>query len=140
MQTLLQERLLTELDHVRLTNLVHRRAHPAEASDPSTGIAAVLENAEIVPSRQIEPDVVTMYTQVQLADAATAMRSKLTLCYPADADPHAGFVSVLSPVGAALIGLRIGAVAQWQEPGGRPRTARVAAILFQPESSGDYVL
>jgi len=134
-----QERLLTELDHVRLTRLLNRQ-RDASASAPADGIEAVLEGADVVPSRQIEPDVVTMYTQVQLADAETATRSKLTVCYPADADPRAGFVSILSPVGAALIGLRVGALAQWQEPSGRPRCARVAAILFQPESSGDYTL
>lgn len=96
--------------------------------------------ADIVPSRQIPPDVVTMYSQVLLLDLTTGQRSKLTVCYPQDAEPAAGFVSVLSPVGAGLLGRKLGSVFRWRMPTGEERAAQVLEVLFQPEASGDYLM
>jgi regulator of nucleoside diphosphate kinase len=139
-EVLALERTLTELDHVRLLNLV-RRGRRSNGS-PALGmtIEHVLDACVTVPSRQIPPDVVTMYSQVVLQDLVTGLRSKLTLCYPADADPAAGFVSVLSPAGASLLGQTVGSVARWSTPAGEERAAEILAILFQPEASGDYVI
>jgi regulator of nucleoside diphosphate kinase len=63
---------------------------------------------------------------------------KVTWCYPDDAEPSQGFISVLSPLGASLLGLQAGDVAQWRTPFGEQRTARIVEVLFQPEASGDY--
>lgn len=128
------ERTLTELDHVRITNLIHRSpdaAHPKALDD-------LLDNADLVPVREVPSDVVTMYSQVLIEDLPSQERHKLTLCYPADADPTAGFVSVLSPVGAALLGQRVGATARWTLPNGTESAAQVVSILFQPEATGDF--
>ena len=62
----------------------------------------------------------------------------MTLCYPADTDPARGFISVLAPLGASLLGLREGDVAGWTSPLGEERQTRIVEILFQPEASGDY--
>jgi regulator of nucleoside diphosphate kinase len=120
------ERQLTELDFARLSTL-YGRPLPEE-----------LGAAHLVPSRQIAPDIVTMYSQVELAFIDAGQRQTLTLCYPRDAEPALGFVSVLSPIGTALLGLRVGDMARWRLPHGEERCAEVAAILFQPEASGDY--
>ena len=133
------ERTLTELDHARLTSLT-RRVHTSPAAHEADDIETALDMARVVPSRSVSPDVVTMYSQVQLVDSVSGRRYRLTVCYPADAEPAAGFVSVLSPVGASLLGLRVGATARWVTPAGEPGAARVVAILFQPEASGDYTL
>ena len=98
----------------------------------------VLDASALVPSREVAPDVVTMYSQVLLQDTQTSQRNTLTLCYPADAEPAVGFVSVLSPVGSALLGLRVGSIARWSTPAGDEKAAEILAIFFQPESSGDY--
>ena len=132
-----EERTLTELDHARLARIARGRRPDAANADP---IDTVLDAADLVPSRAVPSDVVTMYTQVQLADLASERKYRLTLCYPADADPAAGLVSVLSPVGASLLGLRVGAVASWRQPDGEEGAARVQGVLFQPEASGDYTL
>ncbi len=131
------ERTLTELDHARLARLSRGPAgvSPAPTEGP---LGDLLDTAELVPPRAVSADVVTMYSQVELADLATGQRSRLTVCYPADAEPAAGFVSVLSPVGAGLIGRRVGSVARWRTPDGEERAAEVVALLFQPESTGDY--
>lgn len=140
MEVLALERTLTELDHVRLLNLARRERHSDGSPTPRLTIEHVLDGCAVVPSRQIPPDVVTMYSQVMLQDLTTGLRRKLTLCYPADAEPAAGFVSVMSPVGASLLGQTVGSVARWSTPAGGERAAEVLAILFQPEASGDYAM
>lgn len=140
MEVLALERTLTELDHVRLLNLVRRDRRGDGSPTPRETIEHVLDACAIVPSRQIPPDAVTMYSQVMLQDLVTGVRSKLTLCYPADAEPAAGFVSVMSPVGASLLGQTVGSMARWSTPAGDQRAAEVLAILFQPEASGDYAM
>ncbi len=140
MEAIALERTLTELDHVRLLNLRRREAR-TDGSAPIAGtIDDVLDNSALVPSRQVGPDVVTMYSQVVLQDTQTGRRNTLTLCYPEDAEPAVGFVSVLSPVGSALLGLRVGSVARWSTPADDEKAAEIVAILFQPESSGDYAM
>lgn len=133
----LTERTLTELDHVRLARLI-RHSGDASPSPLEDLIDEVLDSAELVPSRAVSPDVVTMNSQVELADLSTGHRQRLTVCYPRDADPSAGLVSVLSPVGASVIGRRVGSIARWQTPSGDEGAAEVVALLFQPEASGDY--
>ncbi len=127
------DRTLTELDHVRLAALL-RRGQQA-AARPLTDL---LDNADLVPSREIDADIVTMYSQVELVDEATGTPRKLALCYPADANAETGAVSALSPVGAALLGARVGDTVAWQTPDGREHRARVTALHYQPEASGDY--
>ena len=123
-------RTLTQLDAVRLHKLVDRA--------PSETLDELLAWADTVDSRQVPADVVTMYSQIDVLEAGAGRPRRLTLCYPDDAEPSAGFISVLSPVGAALLGLRVGDTARWTGPGGQRSSARVLALLFQPEASGDY--
>jgi regulator of nucleoside diphosphate kinase len=130
MHTVLRgERTLTELDFSRLRKLASGNLAP-ELSD-------LLSAADVLHSREVPADTVTMYSQVELQDLHTRRRQKLTICYPDDAEPSAGFISVLSPVGRSLLGLQVGAVARWQTPSGEEGAAEVVAILFQPEASGD---
>jgi regulator of nucleoside diphosphate kinase len=133
MHTVLRgERTLTELDFSRLRKLASGNLAP-ELSD-------LLSAADVLHSREVPADTVTMYSQVELQDLHTRRRQKLTICYPDDAEPSAGFISILSPVGRSLLGLQVGAVARWQTPSGEEGAAEVVAILFQPEASGDYAL
>jgi len=134
------ERTLTELDHVRLLNLLRRGGSDDASAAHAQGLDEVLDACTLVPSHDVAPDVVTMYSQVLLQDGQTGLRTTLTLCYPDHAEPALGFVSVLSPVGSALLGLQVGRTARWPTPTGDERCAEVLAILFQPESSGDYAM
>ncbi len=130
------ERLLNELDHRRLTLL--RERHPPQ--DIPEEIDELLEGADTLPPAAMPPDVVTLQTRLLVEEAAGAERRELVLCYPPDSDPAAGHVSVLSPLGAALLGQRAGATVCWPAPDGTDKSLRIAAILFQPEASGDYTL
>lgn len=138
MEALTLERTLTELDHVRLLNLLRRDARPGGLPASPQLVEDVLDTSAIVPSRQVPPDVVTMCSRVLLRDLPGEVEHTLTLCYPAEARPAEGLVSVMSPVGASLLGLRVGSVAHWSTPTGEDKAAEILAILFQPESSGDY--
>ena len=138
MEVMTLERTLTELDHVRLLNLLRRDAHDDRAAAQLEAMEDLLDACATVPSRDVAPDVVTMWSQVLLQDTQTGQRTTLTLCYPADAEPAVGLVSVLSPVGTALLGLRVGGIARWTTPNGEHKAAELLALLFQPESSGDY--
>lgn len=138
METLALERTVTELDHVRLLNVLRRDARSPVSPAQRQAIEDLLDNAVVVPSREVAPDVVTMQTQVLLEDLPGGQRHTLTLCFPEQADASTGQVSVLSPVGCALLGLRVGQVARWSTPTGESRTAQVVAVFFQPEASGHY--
>lgn len=124
------ERTLTELDHVRLTKLQGRQ--------PLAALDELLDATDVVSPQEIAADVVTMRSRLVIADAQTGQRQTITLCYPADADAAAGQLSVLSPVGLALIGTRVGSLARWRTPGGEEGAAQVLEIVYQPEASGDY--
>lgn len=130
-------RLLTELDHIRISKLIQR---PGVAPDEEAEVDDLIHSAELISSYKVPANVVTMYSQVLIADGQTGAQRKLTLCYPRDADVAAGFVSVLSPVGSSLLGLKKGRVARWRMRDGATARATIVDILFQPEESGDYLL
>ena len=124
------ERTLTDLDFARLTKLLSQQLPPT--------LADLLAGAEVMKSRAVNADVVTMYSRVEVVDVHTRRRQVLTICYPDDAEPAAGCISVLSPVGISLLGLKTGHIAKWLTPTGEECAAEVAAIQYQPEAAGDY--
>jgi len=103
-------------------------------------LRAELDRAELVEPGDVPPDVVTMNSRIRVADEDTGEERELKLVFPAFADAGAGAVSVLAPVGSALLGLRIGAVIEWPVPDGRARRLRVVGIAYQPEAAGDFQL
>ena len=127
-------RVLTELDHIRISNLLKQ---------PSMAFAAQLESvvdhAELISSYQVPPNLVTMNSKVLIADGHTGEERTLTLCYPPEADAATGFVSILSPVGTALLGLTESEVAEWAAPNGAKASAKIVKVLFQPEDSGEFL-
>lgn len=126
------DRTLTELDFARLRKLT--------GGQPPQWVAELMDAADILEGRAVPSDTVTMYSRVLCEDLHTGQQQTLTICYPAHADPQAGFVSVLSPVGCGLLGLRVGDVARWRTPQGEEGGAKVLEVLFQPEADGDYTL
>jgi regulator of nucleoside diphosphate kinase len=131
------ERTLTDLDHARLVKLTSQMRTSSSAVRLHT-VEDALSMARLVPSRTVPPDIVTMYSQVLLEDCSSGRRFGLTLCYPSDAEPSAGFISVMSPVGTGVLGLPVGATARWVTPLGEAGAATVVAVLFQPEASGNF--
>lgn len=82
--------------------------------------------------RELPQDVVSLNSQVLYSDETTGVRQLVTIVYPADADEDEGKVSVLTPLGIALLGLSVGEAIEWEFPDGSRRTLRVQALLRQP--------
>jgi regulator of nucleoside diphosphate kinase len=133
------ERVLTDLDHIRLTKLAEARGSAPLATTVLEPLQSLLIDAHLVPSREIGSDIVTVNSQLRVRLPGDTEPSQIALCYPNDAELAKGFVSVLSPMGLALLGLSAGQTAQWHSPSGQPISARVEAVVFQPEASGDFV-
>jgi regulator of nucleoside diphosphate kinase len=80
-----------------------------------------------------------MNSQVRVKDMDSKTEMVFTLVFPAEADYEQGRLSVLAPVGTALLGYRAGEIVEWKVPGG-VRKLRIEQILYQPEAAGDYDL
>ena len=126
-------RTITDLDHIRLYKLLQRQGAADDAP-----LAELIDAAEVVTPQTVAADVVTMLSRVRVADPAGGAERSLTLCYPPEADAARGFISVLSPLGTALLGLRVGETARWRGADGRETALILRAIEFQPEANGDY--
>lgn len=126
---------MSSLDHSRLERLF-------ESGDNSRlpGIAALqreMDRATIVAPTEVPANVVTMNSTIRFVDDASGTRHEFTLVYPADAGKP-GTISVLAPVGSALLGLSVGQSIQWPAPGGRQLELRVLEVLRQPEAMGEF--
>lgn len=109
-------------DRARLDTLLRVLA---ARQDPHAGdrgaLAGELRRARVVPRSQLPPDVVAMNSTVRLRDLETGEEETYTLVYPADADIAENRLSVLAPVGTALLGYRAGDVVEWPVPAGVSR-------------------
>jgi len=125
---------LTQNDADRLLKLVE--------SQPGKGLEKLeseLVRANVVPREQIPEDVVTMNSRVVFENETTGERREVTLVYPGSADIDAGKISVLVPIGTALLGLRVGQSIDWELPGGEKQRYRIVKVPFQPEAAGEAV-
>jgi regulator of nucleoside diphosphate kinase len=95
-----------------------------------------LVRAVVVPRDQIPKDVVTMNSRVIFENETTGDRMEIKLVYPREADIDAGKISILVPVGTALLGLRVGQSIDWELPSGEKHRYRVVAVPYQPEAAG----
>ena len=127
---------LTQDDCDRLSNLLEAYA-AGSGGRRFDALENELARAIVVPPEQIPKDVLTMNSRVVFEDETTGERREVTLVYPAHADIGAGKISILVPVGSALLGLRIGQSIDWNLPNGQRRRYRVIAVPYQPEAAGD---
>lgn len=127
---------LTQLDLDRLYDLLEAYAAGAQG-----GRFEKLENelarATVITGGQIPRDVVTMNSRVIFEDETSGERQEITLVYPSKADISMGRISILVPVGTALLGLRVGQSIEWELPNGQRRRYRVIAVPYQPEAAGE---
>jgi regulator of nucleoside diphosphate kinase len=100
-------------------------------------LVAELERAQILPHDAIPPDVVTMNSVVSLKDLDTKEEMVFRLVYPGETDFDEEVVSVLAPVGTAVLGYRVGDTIEWEVPGGM-RRLQIMEILHQPEAEGEF--
>lgn len=124
---------LTEQDMRRLRELT--QAITSADSTHQLALSDELERVEIVSREAIPPNVVTMNSKVIYEDLETGSQQEVTVVFPEDADPARNKVSVLAPLGAALIGLSTGQEISWPVPNGKALRLRVIEVPFQPEAA-----
>ncbi|HEX2115931.1 MAG TPA: nucleoside diphosphate kinase regulator, partial [Alphaproteobacteria bacterium] len=95
-----------------------------------------LSRARVVDSERIAPDVVTMHSEVLFRDEESGRERAVTLVYPGEHTAHDGALSVLTPLGAALVGLSEGQTISFETSDGRSRRVSVVRVLSQPEANG----
>jgi regulator of nucleoside diphosphate kinase len=124
---------VTARDLERLTDLLS--AHGGRDTSAVDRLEEQLGRATVLPSDQIPSDIVTMRSTVVVEDQSGARR-EMQLVYPKEANPSHGQVSVLAPIGSALLGLRVGQSIDWPLPGGRKTKLKIIKVLYQPEAAG----
>ena len=123
---------LTQNDMDRLLKLVD-----AQPGTHFEKLESELVRANVVPREKIPEDVVTMNSRVIFENETTRERHEVTLVYPGGADIDAGRISVLVPVGTALLGLRVGQSIDWELPSGEKQRYHIVGVPFQPEAAGE---
>ena len=128
---------LTDFDRDRLLAVIkalRQAGHPFRQYVHD--LEAEIGRAAVLPRASVGGDVVTMNSTVRIRDARTAEEEQFTLVYPDEADVLQGRVSVLAPLGLAVLGARVGDVIRWKVPAG-VRKFTVEEIVYQPERAGD---
>lgn len=117
----------------RLLDSLPQKAFPGKAE-----LEAELERAKIVDSKEIPPSVVTMNSTVKFRVSSSNDEFCLSLVYPKDVDESGETLSILAPVGSALLGLSQGDEIEWPKPGGGRLKVRIEEVVYQPERAGEY--
>ena len=128
---------ITELDYNRLNGLIDRtRERNGADREYLNKLEAELDRAEIVGPKDIPADVITMHSRVRLKDLVSGESNTYSLVFPTEADFAEGKISVLAPIGTAILGYKQGDTIEWSVPSG-VRKLKVEEILYQPEAAGD---
>jgi regulator of nucleoside diphosphate kinase len=130
--------MITKIDKERLTKLISERLYSGRNTDKSLNdLENEINKATVVDPEHLPPDVISMNTKALLDLNGDELQ--VSLVYPEDADWSKGMLSVLSPVGVAILGYREGKTIKWEVPSGITEI-RIKKVLYQPEAVGDYHL
>lgn len=124
--------IIAEEDRARLTALIHRALDQGQDTSALAALAGELRRARVVPRVRVPSDVVTMNSTVRLRDLEAGEEETYTLVLPHEADISAGRLSILAPVGTALLGYRLGDVVEWPIPAGVARF-RIEEVASPPK-------
>ncbi|MEL7658102.1 MAG: nucleoside diphosphate kinase regulator [Bacillota bacterium] len=132
---------ITAVDRERLLKLINKEREfgSAKNKDYLKDLEHELNGADVVPSEKIPGNAITMNSRILLKDLETGEETVYTLVYPEDADLLEDKISILAPVGTAILGYLEGDIIDWKVPGGVVRF-KVEKLLYQPEAAGDYHL
>jgi regulator of nucleoside diphosphate kinase len=131
---------VTSQDKQRLEDLLLE----VEASDPRKqgdliALTEELRRAAIVDPKNVPGDVITMNSRAEMRDLVSGETVAFTLVFPSEANIDEEKISVLAPIGAGMLGYRVGDQFEWNVPGGL-RRMKVIKVEYQPEAAGDFDL
>ena len=127
--------VISSLDIERLEELLSTT--PDINFHGKTELENELRRAEVVEPEEMPPSVVTMNSRVKF-QIKPGKRHHLKLVYPKDLDPNGGSVSILSPVGSALLGLSEKDEIAWPNPAGEEINLLIEEVTYQPEREGEF--
>jgi regulator of nucleoside diphosphate kinase len=127
---------ITQQDMNRLRSLIDSMKSSREDLN---ALSAELEQAKVVSPAEVPADVITMNSKAQVRDLDDNELMTYTLVFPGKANVDEGLLSVLAPIGTAMLGHRVGDEFEWHVPAGAIRL-RVEKVLYQPEAAGHYNL
>ncbi len=133
-----KEIYITEIDKERLSKIIDTEIKIGNILDKTNKkLSDEINNAIVVSSRQVPQDIITMNTRALLYLDNEDL--ELTLVYPEEADFANNKMSVLSPIGTAILGYKVGDTVEWEVPSGITQI-HIKGVLYQPEASGDFHL
>jgi regulator of nucleoside diphosphate kinase len=134
-----KEIVITAADFDRLRGLVDSPRYRLTHAPLLLALREELDRGTVVPPDAVAKGVVTMHSRVRVRDLKGRESETYTLVYPDQADMNENKLSVLAPLGMALLGSRVGQVVNFDAPAGR-RRLKIERILYQPEARGDFHL
>ena len=117
---------MSDVDYDRIADMALRLEHRNPAL--SKLLLDEIERARVYPLDKLPKDAVRLGSEVEFADDSTGALRRVTLVLPTDADLDKGRISIMTPVGAGLIGMRPGHEINWPCPDGRPRTLKILSV------------
>lgn len=131
---------ITKFDMDRLVDVIEGLRLSRKANQAALDLLEKeLYSAKLVDPHDIPRDVITMNSRVTVTDADSGEKMTFTLVFPSASAATENRLSILAPLGMALLGYRIGDVVEWTVPAG-VKKLRIDEILYQPEAAGDYHL
>ena len=129
---------ITDYDMQRLRKLLEGTQYWNQKDrEYLTHLEEELDRAVLVSAKKVPANVVTMNTHMRVKDLDSSKQMSIQLVYPSEADFERGKISILAPIGTALIGYRAGDTIEWKVPAGI-RRLQIEEITYQPEAAGDY--
>ena len=127
---------ITKSDLLRLQRLVESLTRPGHRdAQHLDSLKAELERAILVDAKSVPHDVVTMNSRVRVRDLDTQAELVYQIVFPRDANLQENRISVLAPIGTALLGYQTGSTIEWEVPSGR-RRFYIVDVEYQPEAAG----
>ncbi len=129
---------VSTLDFKRIESVLD--ALPPAFEEVRDKLFAELDRADLIEPLAVPPTLVTMNSRVRFTILATGMTMVKTLVYPKDQAADGNNVSIITPLGSALLGLSVGQEIEWQIDAQRTMRVRIDTIEYQPERAGDFHL
>lgn len=130
---------ITDYDLERLRELLRAVKRSGTQKEALIKLGKELERAIVISSGNVPADLITMNSKVRIKDVDTSEEMIFQIVFPSDANLDECRISILAPVGTALIGYKTGNTVRWQVPAGI-RKLQIEEILYQPEAAGDIYL
>lgn len=129
--------IISTLDMERIDALLEK--YPDPGPSEIEALRTELDRADVREPQQMPDNVVTMHSKLRFCIVDSGKEFERTLVYPREIDGSSeDKLSIITPIGTALLGMEVGAHIDWPAPGGKTTQVEIVEILYQPERVGDF--